>query len=83
MTTPAEHPVDFEQALSALEQEVQRLEAGELPLEEALQAFEAGVRLTRHCQQAINQAEQKVQMLLARGDGGIDAVPFAPAGDEA
>lgn len=81
MTTPEQSPVDFEKALAALEQEVQRLENGDLPLEDALKAFESGVRLTRHCQQALDQAEQKVTMLLARADGSIDSAPFTPAAD--
>ena len=81
MSTPDPSPVDFEKALAALEQEVQRLENGDLALEDALQAFEAGVRLTRHCQQALDQAEQKVTLLLARADGGIDSTAFTPASD--
>lgn len=60
--TPA--PLDFEAALAELEQQVQRLESGELPLEAALQAFEQGVRLTRQCQQALDSAEQKVRLLM-------------------
>lgn len=81
MTTP-ETPVDFEQALAALELQVQRLEGGDLPLEEALRAFEDGVRLTRHCQQALDQAEQKVRLLVARADGQVDSEPFTPPRDD-
>ena len=61
-------PVDFEQSLKALEALVERLEGGELPLEQALEAFETGVRLTRECQQALRQAEQKVEILSGSGD---------------
>lgn len=78
---PADTPLDFEQALAELEQQVHRLEGGDLPLEEALAAFESGVRLTRQCQQALDQAEQKVQLLLARADGSIDSTPFTPPAD--
>ncbi len=83
--TPTSHdsPLDFEKALAELEQQVHRLEGGELSLEEALQAFESGVQLTRQCQQALDQAEQKVQLLLARADGRIDSQPFTPTRDDA
>lgn len=81
MTADADKPLDFEQALAALEQQVHRLEGGDLPLEEALAAFETGVGLTRQCQQALDQAEQKVQLLLARADGSVDSAPFTPPAD--
>ena len=72
-------PVDFEQSLLALEALVERLEGGELPLEQALEAFETGVRLTRECQQALRQAEQKVEILSGSGD---DARPVAFEADD-
>lgn len=83
MSTPPAAPVDFEKALADLEQQVQRLESGELSLEAALQAFESGVKLTRDCQLALDQAEQKVQTLLARADGRVELGSFAPARDDA
>ena len=55
--------VDFEQSLGSLQALVERLESGDLSLEESLAAFEQGVALTRDCQQALSQAEQKVQQL--------------------
>src|ERR1700688_2706803 len=58
----------FEAALAQLESLVTRLEAGDLPLDEALRTFEQGVRLTRECQTALAAAQQKVQQLLQRGD---------------
>ena len=64
---------DFEQSLSELQTLVERLESGELSLEDSLNAFEQGIRLTRDCQGALSQAEQKVQILL--GDSGATA-PF-------
>lgn len=69
--------LDFEAALAELEQQVQRLESGELSLEDALQAFEQGVRLTRQCQQALDSAEQKVQLLLQDDS----SQPFQPDDD--
>lgn len=65
VATSAAAPVDFEQSLEALEALVERLEGGELPLEQALAAFEEGVRLTRACQRALHSAEQKVAMLTS------------------
>ncbi len=67
--------VDFEQSLADLQQLVERLEGGELSLEDSLTAFEQGIRLTRDCQSALAQAEQKVQVLLER-DGELEEAPF-------
>ena len=60
---------DFEAALAELEAIVARLEQGELPLEESLSQFERGVVLTRLCQKALSQAEQKIR-ILAKAPGG-------------
>ena len=57
----------FEEALSELEALVERLERGDLPLEEALKTFERGVELTRHCEASLKAAQQKVEILLKRG----------------
>jgi len=73
-------PPDFEQALSELEGLVERLERGDLPLEEALRTFERGVELTRHCQSSLRAAQQKVEILLQRGDQTV-VEPFN-SGDE-
>jgi exodeoxyribonuclease VII small subunit len=61
----------FEATLAQLEELVARLESGELPLDEALRAFEQGVRMTRECQTALTAAQQKVQQLIARGDSVV------------
>ena len=61
----------FEQTLAELERLVAQLESGDLPLDAALRAFEQGVRLTRECQAALATAQQKVQLLLQRGDGVV------------
>ena len=55
---------DFEKALEQLEELVTAMEEGELSLEESLQAFEKGIKLTRECQTALKNAEQKVQVLI-------------------
>jgi exodeoxyribonuclease VII small subunit len=67
---------DFEQALGELESVVERLEHGELPLEEALRQFERGIELTRACQASLKQAEQKVEILLKK-DPDASPEPFA------
>lgn len=59
---------DFEKALNELEQLVEKMEEGDLSLEESLKQFERGIALTRACQQALQSAEQKVQILLNEGD---------------
>ncbi|MDG9926740.1 MULTISPECIES: exodeoxyribonuclease VII small subunit [unclassified Pseudomonas] len=69
--------VDFEKSLADLQTLVERLESGELSLEDSLTAFEQGIRLTRDCQASLSQAEQKVQILLER-DGELDEAPFDP-----
>jgi exodeoxyribonuclease VII small subunit len=67
---------DFEQALGELEELVERLERGDLPLDEALQAFERGVALTRHCQACLQAAQQKVEILLKRSGQPFSPEPF-------
>lgn len=56
--------IDFEQSLSTLESLVDRMEQGEMTLEESLQAFEAGIALTRECQNRLAAAEQQVNKLI-------------------
>ena len=57
--------ISFEPALSELEALIERMESGELSLEESLASFEQGIALTRRCQQALEQAEQKVKILTS------------------
>ncbi len=59
----------FEEALTELESLVETLEHGELSLEESLKTFERGVKLTRTCQDALKQAEQKIQILSGKESG--------------
>lgn len=76
-------PPDFEQALAALEALVERMEDGELSLEDSLAAFEQGVRLTQECQQALASAQQRVQMLTQQEGGEVRLVPLEPGGGDA
>ena len=77
MSTKQAGTPDFEQALADLEAVVERLERGELPLEEAVAQFERGIVLARSCQDALKQAEQKVEILLERSLQS-EPEPFAP-----
>ncbi len=59
----------FEEALAVLEESVQRLEAGDLKLEEALEVFEKGVAASRACGQWLDQTRERVQVLTADAEG--------------
>jgi len=74
----------FENALSQLESIVSRLEDGDLPLEESLRLFEEGIKLSRFCNQKLNEAQKKVEVLLRGNEGTLETHPFEPeeTGDE-
>ncbi len=65
----------FEKALSDLENLVEKLESGELSLDQSLEQFKRGVELTRHCQGILKQAQQIVEQLIEANDES-SAVPF-------
>ena len=65
MSKKKQDSFDFEQALESLEELVSAMEEGELSLEDSLKAFEEGIKLTRDCQTALKNAEQKVKMLTS------------------
>jgi exodeoxyribonuclease VII small subunit len=66
---------NLEKSLTDLEHLVEELESGDLPLEKAMKKFEEGIKLTRGCQAALKDAEQKVEILLksAGGDEALEA----------
>ena len=74
---PAKKTVNFEKTLAELEQLVQKMEQGDLSLEESLKYFERGIALTKTCQQALNDAEQKVKILLEK-QGKTELESFNP-----
>ena len=76
-TTPVAH---FEQSLEELEQLVEKMETGELSLEQSLTAYERGVGLYRHCQAALEHAELRVRLLSDPAAPG-DAKPFDACDD--
>ncbi len=77
MNEPDLEQRSFEENLDELESIVRRLEAGELPLEQALAAFERGVRLVRHLRGHLDRVEQRIEMLSRDSSGALrlDPVP--------
>lgn len=69
----------FEDALDKLEKIVSKLEDGEIPLEESLKLFEEGMRVSRLCNQKLEEAEKKVEILMKGKDGMTKAQPFDPS----
>jgi exodeoxyribonuclease VII small subunit len=69
----------FEDALNKLEKIVSKLEEGEIPLEESLKLFEEGIRLSRFCNQKLDEAEKKVEILLKSKEGDLRPHPFDPS----
>ena len=67
---------DFEKAFQQLEKIVQRLESEELPLDESLQLFEEGIRLSRFCNQKLEEVEKKIELILADAKGQPVTEPF-------
>ena len=65
--TVKKNKIDFEKSLKELEALVEKMEAGNLSLEDSLKYFEKGVALTKSCQQALTEAEHKVQILMEQG----------------
>ena len=61
--------INLEKSLAELEEHVDELESGDLPLETAMKKFEEGIKLTRGCQAALQEAEQKVEILLKSAEG--------------
>ena len=64
--------IDFEKSLDELENLVSRMEQGDSSLEDSLKDFERGIELTRNCQMALADAEQKVQILLKKDGDAVD-----------
>jgi exodeoxyribonuclease VII small subunit len=81
-------PKNFESSLEELERIVRELEQGELTLEKSLELFEHGVKLSRECQERLNQAERRIEILMRDNQGRAAVRPFDPenelsaAGDE-
>jgi len=76
----------FETALGRLEEIVKKMEDGDMPLEDSLKLFEEGVKLSRICDQKLQAAERRIEILLKDQEGKLTALPFeskdSPAGEE-
>jgi exodeoxyribonuclease VII small subunit len=77
MTMATKKSFPFEDSLSKLEELVERMENGDLSLEDSLKSFEEGIKLTRECQSALKSAEQKVKLLIEK-NGEVVEKPFTP-----
>ena len=73
---------DFEQSLARLEEVVRKLESASLPLDQAMKLFEEGMQLSRDCQEQLEKAEARVEILLKKAGGELAAEPFEPEGEE-
>jgi len=74
-------PKTFESSLEELERIVRQLEQGELTLEKSLELFEQGVTLSRDCQERLNQAERRIEILMRDNQGRAAVRPFDPASE--
>ncbi len=68
----------FEDALKKLEKIVSQLEEGDISLEDSLKLFEEGIRLSRICNQKLDEAEKRVDILIKGDDGALKTKPFSP-----
>ncbi len=71
----------FEAALARLEEIVQELEKGDIPLEQSLKLFEEGIKLSRICNKRLEEAERKVEILIKDKNGMMRAEPFEEEGE--
>src|SRR6202040_3927813 len=67
--------MSFEDALAELEQIVRRLEAGQVKLDEAIRCYERGAQLKQHCEQKLNEAQQRVDRIVIGPEGAIGVEP--------
>jgi exodeoxyribonuclease VII small subunit len=68
---------DFESAMKRLEEIVKILESGELPLATLLEMYEEGVKLQNFCQEKLDEAERKVEILVRKSEGALEREPFS------
>jgi exodeoxyribonuclease VII small subunit len=67
--------MNFEDALAELEQIVRRLEGGQVKLDEAIQSYERGAQLKRHCERKLNEAQQRVDRIVIGPEGAVGVEP--------
>ena len=80
MSDKAVKDMSFEEAMKALEEVVNRLEGGDVPLEDSIKLYERGAELKAHCQTKLAEAEEKVAAITLDGDGKpVGTTPVDPA----
>lgn len=67
--------MSFEDALAELEGIVRRLESGQVKLDDAIQSYERGAQLKRHCEKKLNEAQQRVDRIVIGADGAVTVEP--------
>jgi len=72
----------FEQAMKQLEQIVQELEAGDMPLETAIKKFEEGIQLSKFCTEKLDESEKRITILVRDAAGNISDMPFGAPNDD-
>ena len=72
----------FEQAMKQLEQIVQDLESGDMPLEKAIKKFEEGIQLSKFCTEKLDESEKKITVLMQDATGNVSEMPFAVQNNE-
>ncbi len=71
----------FEQAIKQLEQIVQDLESGDMPLEKAIKIFEDGIQLSKFCSEKLDETEKRITILMQDSEGKVSEGPFPGATD--
>ncbi|MCK8825443.1 exodeoxyribonuclease VII small subunit [Fuchsiella alkaliacetigena] len=77
-----EEELSFEEALAELEEIVDKLESGELSLEDSLKEFEAGIKLSRFCAKILDDTEEKIEMIIENEVGDLEIKPYNSSGKE-
>ena len=72
----------FEQAIKQLEQIVQDLESGDMPLEKAVKKFEEGIQLAKLCSEKLDETEKRITILMQDSNGKLSEKPFGGENDE-
>ena len=71
----------FEQAMKQLEQIVQDLESGDMPLEKAIKKFEEGIQLSKYCTGKLDESEKRITILMKDAAGNVSDMPFENEAD--
>lgn len=72
----------FEQAMKQLEQIVQDLESGDMPLEKAIKTFEEGIALSKFCSEKLDETEKRITILMQDAEGNLSESPFPADNDD-